>query len=353
MTLLAIELNDAGIRAARSTEDEPVPVDGTHLASPGYAWLQKKSVITGVAAQQQAAEQPLGVDNRFWDRLDTEPVDPRIPRSPNRAEVAFAHLRHVMQAARKHGEDVVLAVPAFYERRELEILVGIARELKLPLKGLVASAIAIDPGAIDPGAYLLVDLTLYRASLSVVELGETVLLRHARVAPDVGVLAMRRQWVKTIGAEFVRKTRFDPLHDAVTEQRLHDRLPALLDALARDGSDRVELEAGTRAHHVTVTSDMLEQSAHGLVFGLCRDVQSVMAAHPLSAILLSGEAMRVPGLQRVLQRQVPVPVRGLEPGAAALGLSRFWPDRFDQSLSEGVAYHASRTPGAAHMTTTS
>ena len=66
----------------------------------------------------------------------------------------------------------------------------------------------------------------------------------SRHVPTWASTRLRRQWVKAIGEEFVRKTRFDPLHDAATEQAVHDRLPGLLDAIAESGSEPFEIEAG-------------------------------------------------------------------------------------------------------------
>jgi hypothetical protein len=343
MALLAIELNDAGIRAARGSNDGLLAVDGADRCSPGFVWIRKKKpVVTGRAAAQQACFHPLDVHDRFWDQLDTEPVDPRDPRSPNRAEAVLAHLQHVVELIREPADDVVFAVPPFYDERQLGILVAIARDLKMPLRGLVATPIALDAGA---GTVMVVELSLHRCTLSSVEAGPRVELGRTRVCPEVGLLAFRRQWTKTIGNEFVRKTRFDPLHDATTEHQLHDGLAALLDALVDRGSDQLAVQAGSRTHRVTITDQMLEHAGHALVFELCRDVQTELASGTVSAILLTHDAGRVPGLASALRRQVAPPVSILPPGAAARGLTTLWPDCFDLSAAPAIAYHESRGAG--------
>ncbi|MHC4415627.1 MAG: hypothetical protein ACYS0G_10115 [Planctomycetota bacterium] len=351
MGLLAVELNDAGIRAARASADGLLPVDGERRSSPGFARVQGGRLVTGLAAARQACVHPLEVDGRFWDRLDTEPLDPKDPRSPNRAEVACAHLQQVLEGLRQPQESVVLAVPPVYDERQLGILVGIARELKLPLEGLVASPVALELDRDLSGPVMVVDLALHRCVLSVVEAGERVVLVRTRVCPDVGLHDFRRQWIKAVGDEFVRSTRFDPRHDADTEQRLHDRLPEVLDALATSGSFSLSLEAGSLFHRVTVTDQLLAHSGHGFIVRLCSDIQEVVASGRLTAILLAHEAAQVPGLERMLRQQVAAPVRELDAGAAALGLLSSWPDRFDQSSAPAVAYHTRRdtteTPAVA------
>ncbi len=347
MSLLAIELNDAGVRAARSGEDGLLALDGQCTSSPGFARMHNETLVTGAAAARQACLAPRAVHNRFWDLLDTEPMDPADRRSPNRAEAACVHLQRLFEAVRRPGEECVMAVPPFYAPEQLGILAGIIRELKLPLKTLVAAPVAAAGGSAVAGTVLLVDLTLHRGVLSVIESGQRVRLVRTRVCADVGVEAFRRQWVKAIGGEFVRRTRFDPLHDAVTEQQLHDGLAEVLDALGPDGSHSLQLAAGSLVHRVAVTEQLLAQSGHSLMFSLCSDVTAVAAACRPAAIVLAYEAARVPGLERLLQQQVAIPVHCLEAGAAAVGLLRAWPDAFDEPETEGIAYHTSRYAAAA------
>ena len=343
MSLLAIELNDAGIRAARADGEGLLPVDGEHRESPGFAWMRKDEIVTGRKAWDQARRHSLGVDARFWDQLDTQPVDPRDVHSPNRAEVAYEHLRRVVEQVRRPDEAVVIAVPPFYDRRQLGLLVGIARELKLPLRGLVASPIAIPPELVPSGTFMVVDLGLQRCSLSVVESGEHLRVARTYASPDVGLLTFWRQWVKAVGGEFVRKTRFDPLHDADTEQQLHDALFAILDSGEYSAGVRLELDVGTRVHRVTVTDQMLADAGHGLVLELCRDAEDARATYDPSVVLVTYDAAWAPGLERTLQRQLSVPVRALPAGAAAIGLAQLWPDRFETADGDGVAYHPRRT----------
>jgi len=345
MSVLAIELNDAGIRAARADDAGLVAVDGEHRESAGFAWMRQDEIVTGRKAWDQARRHPLGVDDRFWDQLDVQPVDARDPHSPSRAEVAFEHLRRVVEQVRRPDEEVVIAVPPFYDRRQLGLLVSIARELKIPLRGLVASPVALPPELVPSGTFMVVALGLQRCTMSIMVNGEH--LRHERtyVSPDVGLLAFWRQWVKAVGGEFVRKTRFDPLHNADTEQQLHDKLFAILDRDDFGAGERLELDVGTRVHRVTVTDQTLAHAGHGLVLEVCGDAQQAMAAYAPTEALVTYDAAWAPGLERTLQRQLSVPVRALPAGASALGLAQLWPDHFETIDADGVAYHPRRLIG--------
>lgn len=344
MDLLAVELNDTGIRAARSSGQDLLKVDGQYRSSPGFAWIQKKSVVTGMAAAQQACLHSPAINTRFWD-LDTEPAAPKMPGSPNRAEVAFEHLRQVIETVRRPGDELVMAVPPSYEQEQLGILVGIAKELPVPLKGLVASPIACDPGSDLSGTVLVVDLLLHRCVLSLVEIGDDVELGSTRVCTDIGLRLLQHQWIKAVSGEFVRNTRFDPLHNAVTEQRLQNSLAHTIEILTQRDSCSVELEAGSLSHRVTVTEQLLAHAGHALIFKLAAEVQAVMATHRFSSILLTDEAARVPGLRRMLEQQHAAGVHTMGPGAAAIGLAKLWPDEFDQTAGDAVVYHTRRGCG--------
>ena len=93
-----------------------------------------------------------------------------------------------------------------------------------------------------PARVLHLDLELHQAILTVLEYagGERSGLKRSRyeIALRHGVLDMQQTLMQFIAETFIRKTRFDPLHDASTEQRLVDQLPGVARPVARAGADR-------------------------------------------------------------------------------------------------------------------
>ena len=114
-----------------------------------------------------------------------------------------------------HVDEVVVV-----DDRSTDDTVKIARELGLPLRGLVAGPIALETDEPPGGPVLVVDVTMHRSTVATVERGERVHLGATSVCPDVSLEALRRQWIKALGEEFVRTTRFDPRHDAATEDTI-------------------------------------------------------------------------------------------------------------------------------------
>ncbi|MHC5004148.1 MAG: hypothetical protein ACYTJ0_13615 [Planctomycetota bacterium] len=342
MGVLAIGLQDSGITAARSPGEQLLPIDGELHASPGVARVQRGSLTLGAAAAAEAYLHPRQIDDRFWDQLGTERTT-ADPRSPNRAEVACAHLRRLLEQVRPAAdEDAVIAVPPLYDSRQLGIVVAVARELELSLSALVASPVALVPEPPTGSRLIVVELGLHRATVSLVECGDFVRLRRAQPCPGAGLDAFRRQWIGALRDELVRHTRFDPLHDAATEQRVHDELSAVLAALADTGRHQLSVQTGSGRQTVAVTDQLLAHSGHGLMVRLWGEIQSLTGSGPSSAILLEHRAATVPGLRRMLEQQSGAPVHELPEGAAALGLARTWPEQFEPPGGAGVAHYLRR-----------
>ena len=101
---------------------------------------------------------------------------------------------------------------------------------------------------------LRLDLQLHQAALTILEVASTVgVMRRARyeLLRGTGIVAFLQALATAVAGEFVRQTRFDPLHEGATEQRLHDLLPGWVAALAFTGEAEVEMTFGNDTHRIT------------------------------------------------------------------------------------------------------
>ncbi len=130
---LALEINDAGLVLAR---------DGQILAEePACAMLDGRVPQTGAAAAKRARLQPLYAETRHWQELGTAALPRPMPAATTYAEVAYAQLTELSRAAGTGGE-TLYAVPPWYTREQLAVLLGVAREAGLPAAGLVDAGLA-------------------------------------------------------------------------------------------------------------------------------------------------------------------------------------------------------------------
>jgi hypothetical protein len=323
MGVLAVELNDAGLVLARiGAGGEPVVVGE---ASPGFAVLHEGRVLVGVKAAARHRIAPLHAQNRFWHALGLEPLPWSARGVATFADLAHAHLAAVLATARNDGEaddGLLLAVPAGYTREQLGLLVGVANECGGAVRGLVDAGLAA-ASTVPPSACMLhLDLQLHQASATLLEHARADgLLRRARyeLLPGAGELAFRQALAASIASSFVRDTRFDPLHRAATEQRLHDLLPGWMRTLAELDETEAELEFGTTTYRVRLTRAQATAAVETLTGEVLRLVQSARPPGALLHLCFSPRVAAVPGLVARLAGLRDCVMVELGHGAAARG----------------------------------
>ncbi|MCZ6666478.1 MAG: hypothetical protein O7B81_14335 [Gammaproteobacteria bacterium] len=233
MTLRLIELNDSGVRVFR--EGKIV------CESPGVAIVEPNKVITGTAAQASAQLNPRAVNNQFWQHLNEVKLPNANRQVRHHADLAYHHLRTVLAQAGR-PPDAVLAVPGHYDERQLALLLGIAQACDLKVSGLIDSAVAAVAGALPEGRYTVADIHQHHVTLTLVEVDETARRRSAKTIDQTGLNHIYEACVDLISDAFMEQSRFDPLHEADTEQLLYTRLPKWLEEAANAPEIQIAVE---------------------------------------------------------------------------------------------------------------
>ena len=332
MSHLAIELSDAGIMAAGGTPPRLLAVDGPNLESPGYALPDKRLPSVGISAQGQAQIQPLAIQTRFWDQLNTDPLKNRAPATQSHAELAWAHLRVVWETIRPFGTEVVITVPGFFTRHQLGLLLGIAHELSMPVGGFVAQPVASARPPLPQGRLVYVNVHLHRTEVALLGRDERLSATDAFTIDEFGLLNLQRTWVESVAEEFVRATRFDPLHAAASEQELFDRLPGVMAHLEDNSAVTFELRPGRAAHQITLNPDLFARRTQPYFSRVADGIRSLLDRpdpDPGGPVLLLGHRFaRLPGLRAFLADLDHPAVVALSPGASALHALDDWTTTF-------------------------
>jgi len=308
---LALELNDAGLILAR---------DGQLVAEePGCAMLDGQRPETGTAALARARLQPLYAETRYWQDLGTAPLARPMPAAASFAEIAFAQLAALARAAGVVGSPVLYAVPAWYSREQLAVLLGVGGEAGLPAAGLVDAALAAAALEPAPDSVVQLELTMHRAAVTVLE--HTGELRRSRyeLLPRHGRAALEQAWVEMVAAAFVRKTRFDPLHEAASEQRLWDSLPGWLAALEHGEVLTMELPAGESSPVIELGRADFAAAVQGLYDDVLHVLQRARPTRGPLHVRVSHRWAGLPGFAERLAELRDCTVLELPRGAAALG----------------------------------
>jgi hypothetical protein len=346
MSLLGLELSDAGILVAGGDPAALLKVDGDSVRSPGFALPEKNRLTVGLAAERKAHLYPRQILNQFWNQLNIEPLEQPNPFAQNHAEIAFAHFAHIWQAVKQHGKEMVIAVPSFYNKEHLGFILGITQELGIPVKGFIPLAVAAVPEQLPEGLLLYLDLHLHRFEVTRLERTEQLSQKDSIAAEGYGLSKLYRRWVDAIAEEFVRSTRFDPLHQAATEQELYDRLPGILGQLSRNPDVYFEMTGGSKVYHVTLARDLFYQKAAPVLEKMYSLVSRFHERYGKAGtgpvLMLSDRIARLPGVKDKMGEIKNCSIIELEPGAGALGLVRFTSPLFEQQTRNSSPFLTSR-----------
>jgi hypothetical protein len=308
---VSLELVDAGLQFLSSRGKLSRP-------NPGLALIDGRALEVGLDAECNARLNPRRLHSRFWQDLGTAPLGRPFPKYLRTADLAHAHLKAVWEAAGGNAGEIVVAVPGVYSDDQLALLLGIARDLAIPVRGLIDAAVAAAADRELPPSVLHLDLHLHRAVLTELEHGEEIARKAVRTETRIGLLGLRNTWTRVIAQEFIRATRFDPLHLAATDQVLYAQLADHLEVLADRDSTQICIASGGRHHAVELDRTR--------IVGAARTAYDILAsmvsdhAHPDgTGLLLSHRVAALPGLVDHLQDHTNLTVVVLHPAAAASG----------------------------------
>ena len=347
MSFIGLELSDAGIMAAGSKTEKLLQIDGQASESPGFALPEKNGLLVGKAAESKAHLFPRQIIHHFWDHLNTDPLElpgKHVPQST--AEIAYNHLDRIWQQLQIHGDEVIFAVPGFYDRQQLGLILGIANELSIPVKGFVPLALAASPGN-HPGKMMLhLDIHLHRLEVTCINQGQQLTLGDSVTGNEKGLIYLHKQWAEAIGQEFVSSTRFDPFHQATSEQELYHRLPGVLYNLHHSPSIAFDMTGGSRTYGITLTRKLIARKGESVYTELRQIIEGLRTQHrenESSVVLqLTHRLARLPGCKEILAAIKETEIFELEEGAGARGALEIWHQLSDQSDSGGISFFTSR-----------
>jgi hypothetical protein len=330
---LGIEIDDRLCAIAR---------DGTVLdAAPGVASQgdgsgSSAAPLTGVAALARIRLQPTLVSTRHWAEIAREALP-----SSQALSLAGADLGALIAAAgaapsgdAPSPEALWIAVPARFGARALGSVLALTRGIGLSVAGFVDSA-AASVAALDVSRTALVlDLGLHHLSVTAVETeareagaaahaGGTVRRRRAVVVERGGLLELYDAWLDLVRAAMVKRTRFDPLREAASEQQLFDSLPRLAAEAAASGSATALVETRGERFEVTLGREQYAEVAERVYREIIRAFHELRPAGARVALLVPQIVPALPGLAERLQQFAGCELIVLPQGFAAAAASRF------------------------------
>lgn len=312
MALIATHLNDAEISV----------IDSERLIyrEPGFALLEDDHLIAGAEAYAAARLKPRRIQNEFWSKLQTSPLADSRFQHLSTADLVSRQFEQMWKAASEHGDQLLIAVPAYMSAPSLGLLLGIIAEFNVPVVAMVDAAVAATRREYKGAVPVHVDLGLHTTIMTRISQAGQAQVDRSAVVDGSGLLALQDAWIRAIATAFVQQSRFDPLHTAETEQLMQDNLPAWLASAASSSKVEFEIEYRGITHKATLESLQIVEAAASVYQRIVSNLRALYRADEVPAIQLSSRAARMPGLAEMLQARVGGEVYLLEPGATARGL---------------------------------
>ena len=282
MSLALIELNDAEIN---------VSIDGDLISChPGTAILQPQKLLLGQQAHKQARLQPRLRNNRFWDQLSTESLPEATALIRHHADLAFKQLEALWDEIQSRADGIIIAVPSTFTKQDLGLILGMCQAGKIPVRSIVDLAVLTASAVPLNRAAFYLDISLHQTVLTEIKSGIALTRGESHVLSDTGLFRIMERCANALADQFIRTTRFDPLHEAHTEQVLFDQLDGWLNDPSRAGENLINVTS----YSCTATLEQLTVACSDLYPTL---IQGIRTASPSkNQLLVSHRMLRVPGL---------------------------------------------------------
>jgi hypothetical protein len=333
MANFAIELNDRALSIAR---------DGIVLSSVPSAVFDGSSLQpAGSAAWAELRRQPTAISTRHLGAVSSH--GERSDRSLTLLNAELA--RHLADHNPAAGERVWIAAPARVNPNGLGDVLSLLRAQGLTVDGFVDSA-AVSVAALSPGRNALVlELGLHHLAATAVDSTNQTRRRRAVISDRGGLMELYEAWLDLISAAMVKRTRFDPLHNAVSEQQLFDALPSLAEDAAASGSATASVTVRNERFDVALSRDQFTEAAQPIYREILRLLHALRPAGAAVTLLMPQVVVQFPGLRELLESFVGCELIALPDGFAAAATSTL---DLPHSTDEQAVRLLRRLPSSVH-----
>jgi len=311
LTTAVFEINDAGIQLYVGLDRVAV--------SPAFAVLHDRQLHTGKEGFTRSRLYPGWTNNRYWEQLNTDPMPNATTQIRHHADLVYAHMETLWSMIQNKVDEVILAVPGCLDSSQLGLLLGIARECGIPVKGLVNSALVSLCDKATSTTALHLDIQLHHILLTTIKSDKHLEVQESVKLTEQGLFTLWDRWANIIADLFIRNTRFDPMHQAETEQQLFSQLPDWVHGFEGGKSKDMTLSLEQSSHSVSVSTEKLLTACANMYPQIVQQVRNHIPPGQRIQLFLSHQLKGLPGLRDSLNLLPNTEVIQLEDSACVQG----------------------------------
>ena len=326
-----IELNDSGIQVFQ--KEKLVTV------SPGYAVLDGNNLLIGNSGAKNARRLPRWTNNKYWNQLGTDAIANGTANIRHHADLAFAHLEHIASQLDQDIGELVFAVPGYYSKNQLALLLGMANECQLSVKSLVDTGL-ISVATPSPHSLVLhLDIHLHRIVLSTFRNDGLLRRAESSTVTESGLFTLWDRWANIIADQFIQSSRFDPMYQAESEQALYDQLPEWIKNLGTTHK-LFELQHKNVNYSVNVSPDQLLSACTNVYPQIIQAIRNQAPTNEHAKLYVSHRFKGFPGFSDSLALLNNVEVEELRSDAVAQGTAL----HLDKIMQDNQVAHITSLP---------
>lgn len=314
MAFLGIELNDSMLAACNDKQ--------LLFAEPGCAVIDGAAAVFGAEAKRTAYSRSVTYQDRYWHALSEQVIARGAPPFESAADLAYGQLGKLWQVCSPGITQVAYAVPVYWSKEQLALLLGISAELKIPVAALVEIPVAATRREYPDSELLHIEMSAHATTLSHMTQHGAAGIGRSEVFAELGTNAVERSCAEYFARRFLACSRFDPLHSADSEQIVYEQLGSWLELLNRNAEAPLQFHFKGNEFQATVSRAELVQSLQRRMQPLIQSLRARLRVDRPTALQFNAAVARFPGLAEFFAELPGCDVFMLEPGAAARGLAQ-------------------------------
>lgn len=309
MKPVAIDLNDRALAIAK---------DGHVLASePSAAFDGSSLEPAGANAWSALRRQPTVISTRHLSAI--------VSRGESTARLLALLNAELKRRVAEHqpspGERMWIVAPARIDPKGLGDILSSLHGFGLAVDGFVDSA-AVTVAALRPErAAVVLELGLHHLSATAVTSNGQTRRRRAISSDRGGLIELYEAWLNLISSAMVKRTRFDPLRDAASEQQLFDALPSVTHLAAMTGGATASVTHGQERFDISLSRDQFAEAAQPIYREILHLLHALRPAGAAIALVMPQIVAEFPGLREHLETFVGCELIAVPDGFAAAATS--------------------------------
>ena len=194
-----------------------------------------------------------------------------------------------------------------------------AKECNIPTAGIVDTSLATASEQALRETVLHLDIHLHRITLT--RLANTANLSRTdfTTVSESGIFTLWDRWANVIANQFIQSSRYDPMHEAGSEQALYNQLPGWITNLETSRSNSFNLDLDNISHSVAISAEQLMAACTPLYPQIVQSIRNQVRGDETATLLMSHRFRGFPGLKDSLNLLENVDVVELTPEQAIQG----------------------------------